>query len=137
MTLFHGDTIDGQPAASWPIIQKECAKYARFSVEVLKYDEDRDISREQMAYLHTIVFPTIKEAMHSSLWEAEFLCKTQCGEQWFVKRMGDVRFIVSKTTLTVKQCERWIENIQTYFDKQNIHIPAPNKDWRKEQNGEF
>jgi len=130
MTLFHGDTIDKEPAANWPVIQKECAKYPKFTIEVKKYDAQREISDAQMAYLHTVVFPVIADHMHSSLWEAEFLCKTQCGEQWLVQRMGDLRFIKSKTELSTKQCAKWIENIYTYFEKQGIHIPHADKDWR-------
>ena len=135
--IFHGQTIEGEPAANWPLIQKESAKYPKFTVEVHKYDEQREISNQQMAYLHTVVFETIAKHMHSSLWEAEFLCKTQCGEQWFVKKMGDLRFVLSKTTLTVKQCNKWIENIQDWGQRNNIFIPAPDKDWRKAKKGEF
>ena len=75
-----GETIDEQPATDWPAIHKACMKHKRFVVEVRKYDEEREISRQQMAYLHGVVFPTIAREMHVSLWEAELLCKTQAGE---------------------------------------------------------
>lgn len=126
-----GETIDGQPVTDWPAIHKECMKHKRFVVEVRKYDEQREISRQQMRYLHGVVFPTIAREMHISLWEAELLCKTQAGEQWLVKKMGDVRFILSKTGMSVKDCTEWIQNIFDWGDRNGIFIPPPDKEWWK------
>jgi len=129
MAQWIGNTIDGEPAADWPGIQRACAKHKRFVVEVRKYDEKREISRQQMAYLHAVAFPTIASEMHVSLWEAEFLCKTQAGEQWLVKQMWDLRFILSKTTLSVQECNAWMDNIHDWADRNGIFIPPPDKEW--------
>ena len=133
--IFHGQTIDGDPALSgslWSAITKGASKYPRFVIEVREHDPEREISIQQMKYLHAVVFPTLAKEMHTSKWEAEFLCKTQCGEQWLVKKVGDLRFILSKTTLSVKDCNEWIENIWDYTQKNGITIPQPNKEWRTE-----
>ena len=126
---FFGETVDGQPATDWPAIHKACMKHQRFVVEVRRYDEEREINRQQMAYLHGVVFPTIAREMHVSLWEAEFLAKTGPGEQWLVKRMGDLRFVLSKTGMSVKDCTEWIQNIWDWSDRNGFFIPPPDKTW--------
>ena len=131
--IFHGQTIDKQPATNWKAIQDECALYNRFTIEVTEFNEEREISNQQMKYLHAAVFPLIAERFHMSELEAEDHCKALCGEHWFVKKIGDKWYRLSKKTLSVTQCNKWIENIYTYFEKQGLHIPAPNQDWRKEK----
>ncbi|HOI38788.1 MAG TPA: hypothetical protein PLF11_15580 [Bacillota bacterium] len=126
-----GETIDGQPVTDWPAINKACAKHKRFVVDVHKYDEEREITNQQMAYLHTVVYPTVAKSMHCSLWEAEFQCKTGPGKQWLVKRIGDLRFVLSKTGMSVKDCTQWIENIFDWGDRNGIFIPPPDKEWWK------
>ncbi len=130
---FFGQTIDGEAATNWPKIQAKCAEYPRFVIKVERYSEQKEISDRQMAYLHAVVFPTLAREMTCSLWEAEFTCKRQCGEQWLLKKMGDLRFVLSKTVLTTKQCNQWIENIWDWADKSGVHIPQPDKDWRKNE----
>jgi len=128
---FYGETADGEPLADWPAIHKACMRHKRFVVEVRKFDEKREISRQQSAYLHAVVYPTVAKAMDCSLWEAEFQCKTGPGREWLVKTMGDLRFILSKTTMSVEDCTRWIENIFDWGDRNGIFIPPPDKEWWK------
>ena len=135
--IFHGETINNEPAANWPVIQAECARHQKFTVEVTAFNSEREISNQQMKYLHAVVFPLIADRFHMSELEAEDHCKALCGERWFVKKIGDKWFRLSKRVLSVKDCNKWIENIYTYFEKQGLHIPAPNQDWRKEQNGKL
>ena len=132
--IFHGETIDGQPAANWKVIQDEAARHKRFTITVEDYNEEREISNQQMAYLHVVVFPLIAETYHMSELEAEDHCKLFCGEKWFVKKIDTKWIRLSKRVLTTKNCNKWIENIYTHFEKQGLHIPAPSQDWRKEQN---
>ena len=128
---FYGKTIEGQPAADYPGIQRECGKHERFVIEVTKYDESKEISNQQMKYLHAVVFPTIARETHCSLWQAEFDCKRWAGNQWFMKKMGDQYFVLSKTSLTVKQTNEWIKNIIDWAQTGNVHVPEPDKDWRQ------
>ena len=127
---FYGDT-DSDPMADWPRIHAECEKHGRFVIEVTKYNESTEISKQQMKYLHAVVFPKIAEEMHCSLWQAEFDCKRWAGEQWFMRKMGDQYFVLSKTSLTVKQCNQWIENIQEWAQQGGIHVPAPDPNWKQ------
>jgi hypothetical protein len=39
--------------------------------------------------------------------------------------------ILSKKVLSVKQTNKWIENIIDWCGSKGIHIPEPDKDWRK------
>lgn len=132
---FHGTTMDGQPVTDWPAIHRAAAKHERFVIDVRQYDEQREISLKQMAYLHAVVFPAIAEAMGSSLWEAEYWCKRMCGEQWeLIKKVGKGMWVeCSKTKLTTKQCGEWMENIWAKAEKVwGLHIPPPDQDWRKD-----
>lgn len=126
---------DGKPLCAWTAITDEAAKYDKFIVTVEKWDEDREISRQQMKYLHAVVFPTFAKEMFCSLLWAEITLKRSCGEQWLIKRYDKTEIILSKTILTVKQCNQWIENIWDWTSSKNIHIPQPDKDWRKEVKG--
>ena len=128
---YHGETIDTQPCTDWKAIQTECAKHQRFVVRVEKYDEEREISRQQMAYLHAVVFPTLAKAWDTSYEDAEFECKKKWGEQWLIKKVMGYRFVLTKTTLTVKQCNAWIENIWQGAHREGILIAPPDKDWRE------
>jgi len=135
---FHGETTDIGPVLSgyrWDAIQGECVKHKRFIVEVRKYDEQKEISRKQMAYLHAVVFPILAEKMDCSLWFAEFWCKKECGQQWeLILTVGKgMQVECSKTKLTTKQCNQWIENIHDKAEIVGIHIPPPDKDWRSNE----
>jgi hypothetical protein len=128
---FKGKTIENQPCSKWPEIHRECAKYERFVVEVTELDSDKDISNQQMRYLHAAVFPLIAKETHCSLWQAEFDCKRWAGNQWFMKKIGDQHFVLSKTSLTIKQTNEWIKNIIDWAATGNIHVPEPDRDWRR------
>lgn len=135
MNLFNGQTIDSVPCADWPSIQQECSKHKQFVVEVRSYDEDREISRRQMSYLHSCVFPILAREMNCSLWEAEFTCKRWCGEPWeLIKKVGPQMYVeCSKTKLTTKQCSDWMESIWDWAEKRGIHIPAPDQQWKEHE----
>jgi hypothetical protein len=136
--IFRGETVEEGPeegpAANWPAIQTACAKHKRFVVEVRPYNEEREVTLRQYAYFHAVVVPMIAEAMSSSLWESEYWCKKQCGEQWeLIKKVGKGMWVeCSKTKLNVTQFNQWLENIwskaETMF---GILIPPPDKDWRE------
>lgn len=130
MVRFKGIHIDDQPVADWPKIKAEIRKHDRFVIEVVKYDESTEISRQQMKYLHAVAFPTISRETHCSLWQAEFDCKRFAGNQWFIKKMGDQHFVLSKTSLSVKQTNEWIKNIIDWAATGGIHVPEPDKNWR-------
>ena len=115
----------------WRGMQREAARHDRAIVTVEEYDEKREISDKQMAYLHAVVFPTFAKEMHCSLLWAEMTLKRCCGEEWLIKRVDRAELILSKTILSVNQCNKWIENIWDWCDSKNIHIPPPDKDWRK------
>ena len=41
--------------------------------------------------------------------------------------------ILSKTELTTKQCNEWIENMYQFLQQYDINVQMPNKDWRSEK----
>lgn len=127
----YGLTIDNKPSADWRAIQAECAKHKQFVVEIRPYNEDREASLQQYAYLHSVIFPTLAKAWDTSLEDAEFECKKRWGEQWLIKRALGYRFVLSKTILTVKQCNQWIENIWQGAHREGIIIAPPDRDWRE------
>ena len=59
--IFKGNTIDNQPTAKWKAVYRECAKYEQFIVEVRKFDPEREISLQQMRYMHAVVIPALAE----------------------------------------------------------------------------
>ena len=128
---FYGITIDGEPVTHWPEIHQACRKLGQFIVSVREYDEQREISLLQMAYLHAVVFPLLAKEWNTSEEDAEFECKKRWGEQWLIKRALGYRFVLSKTVLTAKQCNQWIENIQAGALRENILVPCPDKDWKE------
>jgi hypothetical protein len=130
---FTGKTMDKRPCSQWTSVYNECAKFERFVVEVTELDSDKDISNQQMRYLHAVVFPLLAKETHCSLWQAEFDCKRHAGNQWFIKKIGDQHFVLSKTSLSVKQTNEWIKNIIDWAATGNIHVPEPDKDWRSKK----
>jgi len=133
MSVFTGETIDGNPVTQWPDIHAACAKHKKFVVEIRRYDEKREVTLKQYAYFHGVVTPVLAEAMSCSKWEAEFWCKRWCGEEWgLIKKIGPGMWVeCSKTKLDVQQFNRWLENIWDRADKQGIHVPAPDREWWK------
>ena len=131
---YVGYTDDsGKPIAPWQQIYEKAAVLGRFIIKIEKWTEEKEISLRQMAYLHAVVFPALAKEMHCSLLWAEITLKRCCGEQWLIARVDKAEIILSKTILTVKQCNQWIENIWDWCSSKNIHIPDPDKDWRKKQ----
>jgi hypothetical protein len=100
---YRGKTIEGKAACNWPAIQVEAASHENFIISVEKWDEEKEISKQQMAYLHAVVFPALAKEMHCSLLWAEITLKRCCGEQWLIKRFEKTEIILTKTALTVKQ----------------------------------
>jgi hypothetical protein len=128
-TLRIGDKSKAQ--CNWDGLKNAAKQYDEFIITLDKWDEEKEISRQQMAYLHAVVFPVFAKEMHCSLLMAELTLKRCCGEQWLVKRIDKAEIILSKTILSVKQCNKWLENIWDWCAEKNIHIPEPDKDWRK------
>lgn len=131
MTDFFGQTIDQTPCADWKAIHGACARHHEFIVEVRPYNEEREVTNQQFAYLHAVVFPALAKAWDTSEEDAEFECKKRWGEQWLVKKSLGYRFVLSKTVLTSKQCNKWLDNIWQGAHREGIIIPPPDKDWRE------
>ena len=153
-------------------------------VEVRKYDPQKEISYNQMKYIHCDAGPIklFAEFQGCSNLESELQLKRECGEHLFIKELTGqtwvelcelrgksyfeckntlcrllalpqdmikvdgkracpmcktleprVVMILSKTELTTKQTNEWIENMYTFLTSQNINVQMPNRDWRKEQ----
>jgi hypothetical protein len=128
---FYSETIDKQACADWRGIQAEAARYRHAVIEVREYDEEREVTLQQFAYLHAVVWPTLAKHWYCSKAEAELRCKRQWGAQWMVKRELGYIFILSKTILTSKQCNDWIENIWEGAHNDGCLISPPDKDWRE------
>ena len=133
--IFRGRTIDGQPAAKWNEIQGACSKYERFVIEVRKLNEDREISLQQMKWLHCNNGPIalLAEYMGCSRLIAEHILKKKCAEHLFVKEIDGDLCVLSKTTLTVKQTTEWIENIFDFMESIGCPVPPPDPQWRRNQ----
>ena len=132
MKEFRGYTDDGAPICSWALIQKAASQYKQFVIEVREYNEAREITRKQMAYLHAVVFPTFGDWIGCSEWWAELILKRKCGKQWFVRKMDGAEVILSKTTLSVKNGTAWIENILDFADGlQGLELSPPDPEWYK------
>jgi hypothetical protein len=128
---FIGETIDDTPCTDWQGIHKDCARHKRFTVDIREFNEEREVTDQQFAYLHAVVFPLLAKEWNTSEEDAEFECKKRWGEQWLIKRALGYRFVLSKTVLTSKQCNKWIENIWAGAHREGIIIPPPDKDWRE------
>jgi hypothetical protein len=134
---FYGETIDGEPIAAWEHIYERCRGHKRWLLTIEPDSAARTISEQQTAYLHAVVYPTLAEAMHCSLWHAEVTLKQEPGKEWFVKEFCDKEtgkvftVILSKTTMSVASTTKWLENIWDWAEKRGIHIPLPNKSWRQ------
>ena len=142
MTEFRGSTINGKAAANWPAIQQKCAKWDRYIVEVRQLDEQREISRKQMAWLHCDngPFAMLSDHVGCSRLTAELLLKKKCGESLFIKEIDGERCIISKANLSVKQTNQWFESIFDWMESIGCPVPPPDPAWRinqKELKNEF
>lgn len=134
--MFRGDTRNGTPIADWPRICDECAKYDRFLIDIIKYDESREISVQQMRYFHGVVVPLFSEWNGDSkeCWETRL--KLECGPKWFAPKALNIDgkayiLVPSKKKLTVKDCNEWLENIVDYGLRCGVVVPPPDPEWRE------
>jgi len=134
--IFTGKTIDGEPVTHWPVIHETCAKYDRFVIEVRRYDADKEISLQQMKYLHAVVIPALAEYTGLSQLMAELILKKKCGSQWFIREVDGNEIIISKTMLTTKQTTAWLENIWDWMESVGCPVPPPDPQWRINQSKE-
>lgn len=135
---FHGKTVNNQPIAQWKAICTECAKHERFTVKVEKYDEAKEISEKQMAFLHAVVLPLLSNWNGDSQQEWENRLKLECGSKWFKPQFVTIdghefTIIPSKKTLSIKNFSEWYTNIRDFALKEGITIPDPDPEWRKNQ----
>ena len=130
VTIFKTHKINGLVAFDRKAFEKACAKHNRFVIEVRRYDEAKEISRQQMAYCHAVVFPALAEFMGVSNLIAEIILKKKAGEQWFIKKVDGNEIILSKTMLTTKQTTKWLENMWDFMETIGCPVPPPDKDWR-------
>jgi hypothetical protein len=143
MRTFKGETIEKQPAADWPKIHTECAKYPRFAIEVRKYDEAAEISLKQMAYFHGVIVPLFSKEFGDSPQYWENKLKIECGSKWFtpepIKIDGNVFVMIpSKKKLKVGDFNEWYQNISDFGLTVNCVVPPPDPEWRlKEKNGKL
>jgi hypothetical protein len=138
MPRFTGKTIDNKPQAQWPSIYAACRKHERFTVEIRKYDEQAEISRNQMAYLHAVIIPLFSNYTGDSQQYWENKLKLECGSKWFKPEIITVcgrEFVVipSKKTLSVKDFSEWYQNIRDYGDTVGCIVPPPDPNWREEE----
>lgn len=119
----------------------ECAKHKLFIVDVEKYDNDTEISLQQMAYLHAVVYPTYGKFIGLSNLGAEVSLKRKCGpknkrgENRLVRKFDNIEMIMSKKSLTVRQTNEFIDNIYDFCNGINCFIPPPDPEWKKKKNG--
>ena len=88
---FEGFTTDGEPATNWKAIHRICARYYRFIIEVRKFDPDREISLQQMKWLHCENGPIalFAEYMGFSVEESQRDLKRKQGRQWLVEEVTE------------------------------------------------
>ena len=136
---FRGKTVDGEPATAWDAVYKACAKYDRFIVEVREYNEAKEISLQQMRWIHCKNGPIelLAEYMGCSKMIAELILKKKCGERFFVHEIDGETVIASKTMLSIKQTTEWIENIFDFMDSINCQVQPPDPQWRIHQQREL
>ncbi len=128
--LLRFRRIGEKVAGDWSGLKRAIDLFPDCIVEVRKYDKQREISKQQMAYLHAVVFPALAEYMGVSELMAELILKKKCGEQWFVKTLNREKFIISKTELSTKQTTVWMENIWDFMEAIGCPVPPPDKDWK-------
>ncbi|MDO8302665.1 MAG: hypothetical protein Q7T18_05440 [Sedimentisphaerales bacterium] len=101
MSKFKTKRIDGVAAADWPAIHLAAAKHEQAIIEVRAYDPDKEISDQQMKYLHAVVIKEYSSFTGHSPWESEQFLKREAGEQWF---MQEIRPEESRRGLVMFEC---------------------------------
>ena len=127
---YKGNTNNDQPLADWKAIYKQCRKYERFIIEVREYDPEKEISLQQMKYIHAVLVPALADYVGCSKLMAEQILKKKCGEEWFVKEIDGEICILSKTSLTVKQTTDWLQNCWDWMESIGCPVPPPDPNWR-------
>jgi hypothetical protein len=86
MPTFSGKTENNIPLSNWKQIYAECCKHALFIVEVRPYDEAREISLEQMHWIHCDAGPiaVLADFQGISRLDAQNILKRKAGREWFV-----------------------------------------------------
>lgn len=135
MAKFQVQRINGQPVGSWKAIYRECLKHERAIVEVRPYDPEKEISIQQMRYLHGVVIPLFVDFTGDSAQYWENKLKLECGSQWFkpeVITIGVQKFVTipSKKTMSTKDFSNWYQNIRDYGDSIGCPVPPPDSQWR-------
>jgi hypothetical protein len=140
MPLYRGKIIDGKPALNWPAFNAECKKHTEsgFVVEVREYDPDKELSLQQMKYLHAVVVPLFSNYTGDSKQYWENKLKVECGSKWFKPEIISVcgheyTIIPSKKHLSVKDFSEWYSNIRDFGDSINCIVPPPDPRWRENQ----
>ena len=130
MPRFITKKIDKQVAFDRPGFDAAVNKYDSAVIEVRKYDPAKEISLQQMKYLHAVVFPALAEFMGVSHLMAEVILKKKCGEEFFIKEVDGNKIIISKSMLSIKQTTIWLENIWEFMEVIGCPVPPPDKNWK-------
>lgn len=133
---FQGRTVNNQPAAAWKHIYSECIKHPEFIIEVRPYSIEKEISRQQMRFLHGVVIPLFVKHTGDSPQNWENRLKVECGSKWFTPKIITVKsqnytIIPSKTNLSTKDFMEWLQNITDYGLTIGIAVPPPDPQWRE------
>ena len=132
---YLGYTIEGEAAANWKSIYIECAKFERFIVEVRRYDEEREISLQQIGFFHAGIVPLFVNYTGDSKQYWENKLKLECGSKWFTPKeitiSGHIYTVIpSKTNLSTKDFSEWYQNITDFGLQHGVVIPPPDPNWR-------
>lgn len=134
---FKGKTIDDKPAADWPGIQKACAQHERFVIEVRDWDDERELSMQQIRWFKGILLPSLSKDNGDSIecWETTLKLAVMPDEfaPLSVKIGGHtIYYVPSITKLSVKQMSQLIEGSVAKLHEWGFGwITLPDKELRK------
>lgn len=140
--IYKGMTIQGKPAANWPGIQQECAKYGQFSVEVRNANPK---SRKQLGDYWGHITKQIIDELTEMGHGCELLYKNMDStgvkitpdmlKLYFYAMFPVLKEDGSRKTMrdfTTTDMVQFSENIRNFCAGQwGIAIMPPDKDWRK------
>lgn len=114
MPRFKGQLVDGKAAADWKAIYAACSKHERFIVEVRKYDEQAEITRNQRAWWKGVLLPALAKDTGDSVewWETRLKLSVLPDElkpETVVLHNIPFSYVPSITKLSVKQMNQLIE----------------------------
>jgi len=135
---YKGKTVDKQPTCNWKAVYRDCAKHQQFIVEIREYNEEKEISRQQMKYLHAVIIPLFVDYTGDSPQYWENKLKLECGSKWFKPEIINVNgnpftIIPSKKIISINNFTEWYQNITDYGLQHGVIVPPPNKDWKLEK----